>query len=109
MDQINANLDRIADLSDDELGSLMDTVVSEFEAVETQERTPDVMESIKSLANAAKTIKSEKARRVAEAEEAAKIAAEAAAIIKGEDVSEDVEESDGVEERHRRSRGTGRP
>lgn len=98
MDQINANLDRIADLSDDELGSLMDTVVSEFEAVETQERTPDVMESIKSLANAAKTIKSEKARRVAEAEEAAKIAAEAAAIIKGEDVSEDVEESDGVEE-----------
>lgn len=98
MDQINANLDRIADLSDDELGSLMDTVVSEFEAVETQERTPDVMESIKSLANAAKTIKSEKARRAAEAEEAAKIAAEAAAIIKGEDISEDVEESDGVDE-----------
>lgn len=85
MDQINANLDRISELSDDELKSLEGSIVSEFEAVQTQDLTPDVVESMKLLARAAVAVRNEVAQREAQAQQLAMEAAEAAQAIKGID------------------------
>lgn len=82
MDQINANLDRISELSDDELKSLEGSIVSEFEAVQTQDLTPDVVESMKSLARAAVAVRNEVQQRTAQAAQLAAEAAEAAEAIK---------------------------
>lgn len=85
MDQINANLDRISELSDDELKSLEGSIVSEFEAVQSQDLTPDVVEGMKALARAAVAVRSEVAQREAQAKQLAMEAAEAAEAIKGID------------------------
>lgn len=99
MDQISANLDRISELSDEELNQLKDSIKSEFETVESQELTSDVAKTMQTLANAAKSIRAEQDRRVSEAAELASIASEAAAIVKGEDADPEAEgtEPDGDE------------
>jgi hypothetical protein len=89
VDQINANLDRISELSDDELKSLEGSIVSEFEAVQTQDLTPDVVESMKALARAAVAVRTEVQTREAQAKQLAMEAAEAAEAIKGIDPDQD--------------------
>ena len=93
MDQIRENLDRLAELSAEDLKSLEDSVITEFGTLETQDHTPDVVESMIELANAAKAIKAENSRR---AEEAAQLSAQAnEAIAEMQSIqSEDSEDKD---------------
>lgn len=98
MDQFNDRLDRISELSEDELTSLREELLSEFNNVDDGEYTADKVESMKSLSAAFKNTKSEQARRVTEASTLAAEAAEAAASMKDvEEAAEDEEEEEASE------------
>lgn len=93
MDQIREGLDRISELSDEELKSLEDSVVAEFETVESQDPTREIVQAMTDLADAADAIRGEKEARVQEAAELAQQAAEASARMTAgtEEVDESVE------------------
>lgn len=94
MDQIRSALERLAELSGEELDKLLDDIVTEFESVDTQELSPQVVDSMTELATALDTVKQEKSRREEELAELSRRRDEAAAAIKGnrdETVAESVE------------------
>ena len=84
MDQIKSQVDSLAELSDEQVAELQTAIVSEFEAVEGQEPTPEIVDAMTSLADMLDTVRGETARREAAAEELASRAAEAAMRVKGE-------------------------
>lgn len=84
MDQIQESLDRIAELSAEELKSLADSIVTEFGVLETQDHSRETVDSMVKLADAAELVRTEEARRETEAQELSTQAAEAMARIKGE-------------------------
>lgn len=93
MDQIRETLSRLADLSEEELNSLKDSVISEFDSVsssaESQSPTREIVASMEELANANDAISEELSNRAAEAEELS-IAAEAAiSRFKGDETPAD--------------------
>lgn len=94
MDSIRENLDRLSDLSEDELKSLKDSVVTDFKTAETQDLTPEVVQTMTELANAKEAITSEMSNRVAQAAELSAQAADAAArMVDAEDeVTDEVAE-----------------
>lgn len=93
MDQYRENLDRLSDLSEDELKSLKDTVVADFKTAETQDLTPDVVKTMTELANAKEAITSEMSARVEQAAQLSAQAAEAAArMVDAEDAPDEVAE-----------------
>ena len=97
MDQIKLQLDKLSELSEEELAQLQTSIVSEFESVEGQEPTPQTVDAMTSLADALDTVRGETTRREAEAQELAARAAEASARVNGadgEDVTGDMEEVD---------------
>ena len=97
MDQIKLQLDKLSELSEEELAQLQTSIVSEFEAVEGQEPTPQTVDAMTSLADALDTVRGETTRREAEAQELAARAAEASARVNGadgEDVTGDMEKVD---------------
>lgn len=84
VDQIKSQVDNLAELSDEQVAELQQAIVSEFEVVEGQEPTPEVVDAMTSLADMLDTVRGETARREAAAEELATRAAEAAMRVKGE-------------------------
>ncbi len=97
MDQIKLQLDKLSELSEEELAQLQTSIVSEFESVEGQEPTPQTVDAMTSLADALDTVRGETTRREAEAQELAARAAEASARVNGadgEDVTGDMENVD---------------
>lgn len=93
MDRIKQMLDTIAELTDDQVIELQDAIVSEFEAVEGEDPTPESVEKMTTLADMLDTVRDESKRRTALAEELAARAAEAAYRVKGMNEDEgDMEE-----------------
>lgn len=84
MDQIKSQVDSLAELSDEQVAELQSAIVSEFEVVENQEPTPEIVDAMTSLADMLDTVRGETARREAAAEELSSRAAEAAMRVKGE-------------------------
>lgn len=98
MDQINEQLNKLTELTPEELTALKDSILAEFDSLDTQEnRTREAVEAMSSLADAHDQIAGEEVRREAEAEELSQLALDAATRIKGG--SEDTDEvSEGEEE-----------
>lgn len=103
MDKINEQLNKLAELTPEELSALKDSILAEFDSLESQEnRTREAVEAMSSLADAHDTIASEEGRREVEAEELSQLALDAATRIKGdaegtEEVSEDEEVNEASE------------
>jgi hypothetical protein len=93
VDRIKQMLDTIAELSDDQVAELKDSIIVEFETVEGQDPTPQTVDTMTELADMLDTVRAEAQRREAQAEELAARAAEAAMRVKG-DMKDDMEESD---------------
>jgi hypothetical protein len=79
VDQIRESLDKISDLSDDELDALENSVVSEFKTVQSQDPTREVVTNMIALADAADAVRSERETRSAESAKLAQAAADAVA------------------------------
>lgn len=88
MDSIREQLDRLADMNDEELSTLLDSITTEFGTLQSQDPTRDTVDAMVELADAKDMIESEQARRTAEAEELSQRAAEASARMNGEPASE---------------------
>lgn len=98
MDQIRESLGRIAELSEEELKSLEDSVLSEYASVKDQDPSPEVVDTLKELAIAAKAVKEEKAGRAAQAEQLAAEASEAVSEIEALTAKEDEEVDETTDE-----------
>ena len=85
MDHIKAQLDTLAELSDEQLAELQTSIISEFEAVEGEEPTPETVDAMTSLADSLDTVRGELSRREVQAAELAQAAADATARVKGTD------------------------
>jgi chemotaxis protein histidine kinase CheA len=94
MDEIKSLLDRLASLNEQEMSDLEAKILSEYETVESQEHTPDSVDSMFALADALEAVRTEQSNRVAAAKELESRAAEAAARIRGpQDAADDTEEA----------------
>jgi hypothetical protein len=89
VDQIKSQVDNLAELSDEQVATLQEAIVSEFESYESQEPTVESVDAMTTLADMLDTVKGETQRREAAMEELAGRAAEAAMRVKGEEVQED--------------------
>lgn len=102
MDQIRSAIERLQELSGEELDQLLESIVTEFESVDSQELSPQVVDSMTELAAALDSVKAEKSRREEELAELSRLRDEAAAKVRGnveETVAEDVTaETDSVTE-----------
>lgn len=94
MDQIRESLENIAELSEDEIKSLEDSILKEYESVKDQDPSPEVVETLKSLQTAAKAVKVEKSRRADEAAQLAADVADARSSIEELTAKESDEKSD---------------
>lgn len=99
MDQIRDTLGRLSELSDEELNSLHDSIVSEFDSVEKQDISAEVVEAMGELAAASAAVKEERVRREEEVKELSRLRDEATAAMRGSDeeteqVTEDTAEVD---------------
>ena len=83
MDQIKTQLDQLAELSDEQVAELQQSIVSTFESVESEQPTPETVDAMTSLADALDTVRAEVTRREAQAEELAARASEASARVNG--------------------------
>lgn len=81
MIEIANSLEKIAELSNEELSSLKESIVSEYSAIKESEPTREVVEQMQELASAAQAVVGETQRREAEAAELAAAAEEAGASI----------------------------
>lgn len=86
MDQIKTQLDNLAELSNEQVTALQDTIVSEFDRVEQDEPTLATVDAMTELADALDTVRGEVKRREVQAEELTARAAEASARVRGEDI-----------------------
>jgi len=82
-DNIKTQLDTLSELSDEQVGELQSEIVSQFEAVEGEEPTPETVDAMTSLADSLDIVRGELSRREALAEQLAAQAAEATARVKG--------------------------
>jgi hypothetical protein len=90
MDHIQSQLDKLAELTDEQIVELRDNIVSEFETVSTGDVTPQSVDAMTTLADMHDSVHEEVARREVQAAELATRAAEASARVKGEQTSEEV-------------------
>lgn len=95
MDRIKEMLDSLSDLSDDQVTELQETIISEFETVESNDPTPQTVDAMTSLADMLDTVRGEIKRREAQAIELAQRATEAANRVHGQDgdTEENMEEA----------------
>ena len=94
MDSIKQMLDTLTELSDEQVTELQTAIVSEFEAVEGEDPTPQTVDAMTTLADMLDTVRGETKRREAAAEELTARAAEAAMRVTG---GTDAEPEDGGE------------
>lgn len=83
MDQIKTQLDQLTELTDEQVAELQSQIVSQFEAAEAEQPTPQVVDAMTALADALDSVRGEVQRREAQAEELAARAAEASARVNG--------------------------
>ncbi len=83
-DQIKTQLDTIAELSDDQVAELQADIISQFEAVEGEDPTPETVDAMTSLADSLDMVRGELSNREAMTADLAIRAAEATARVKGE-------------------------
>lgn len=98
MDQIKAQIDNLAELSDEQVEELQNSIVAEFETVETAEPTPESVDAMTTLADMLDTVRGEVSRREAQADELVSLAAQAAERVHGTDSVEAAAEEIEVEE-----------
>jgi hypothetical protein len=82
VDGIKEMLDRLSDLDEGQLSDLESKIISEFETVEKQEPTAQVVDSMTALADALDAVRGEQHNRVAAAKDLEQRAAEAASRVK---------------------------
>lgn len=101
MDSIRDTLGRLSELSNEELESLHDSIVSEFDSVESQELSADVVEAMGELAAASDAVKQERLRREEEVKELSRLRDEATARMRGgdEETEQVAEETAEVDEK----------
>src|SRR4051812_6786071 len=75
-------LDRLSDLDEGELSDLESKIISEFETVEKQDPTAQVVDSMTALADALDAVRGEQQNRVTAQKDLEQRAAEAAARVK---------------------------
>ncbi len=92
MDQIRDTLSRLSELGDDELSTLNESIVSEFESVESQELSAEQVESMTELASALEAVREESTRREENVKELSRLKDEAAARVRGSSDTEEVVE-----------------
>jgi hypothetical protein len=85
VDHIKSQVDGLAELSDEQVVTLQESIVREFELVEGKDPSPEVVDAMTSLADMLDTVRGETSRREAAKEELASRAAEAAMRVNGED------------------------
>ena len=90
MDQIKTQVDSLSELSDEQVTELQSSIVREFEMVEGQEPSPEVVDAMTSLADMLDTVNGETKRREAAAEELAARAAEATSRVEAATGDEEV-------------------
>lgn len=91
MDSIKAQLDQLAELGEETLTELADSMVAEFGKYEAEEPTSDSVAAMTELADMLDTVRGEMQRRETLAAELTQQAAEAAMRVKGDEVpSEEV-------------------
>lgn len=83
-DQIKTQLDGISELSDEQLAELQADIISQFEAVEGEDPTPETVDAMTSLADSLDIVRGELSNREAQAAELAQRAADATARVKGQ-------------------------
>lgn len=87
MDNITEMLNRISELSEEELSALRETIVTTFNELSKQELNKDVANQMTELGTAAQAVKSEETRRVEELAALEQAKASAAALVNGDPVS----------------------
>jgi hypothetical protein len=90
VDQIKTQVDSLSELSDEQVTELQSSIVREFEMVEGQEPSPEVVDAMTSLADMLDTVNGETKRREAAAEELAARAAEATSRVEAATGDEEV-------------------
>jgi len=96
VDRIREMLDRIGDLSDQELSELEGMVLSEFETVEKEEPTAASVDAMTNLADALDTVRGELGSRQQAAAELSRRADEARARVKGSEGGDETGEPEGA-------------
>jgi hypothetical protein len=81
VDSIMEQLSKLQELSDDELGQLEESALSEFETVQGAELSTESVASMNKLADAVEAVRTEQARRVTAAAALKEAAAEAASRV----------------------------
>ena len=101
MDNIKSQIDRLEELSEEELSTLQSTITSEFEALTETDLTPQSVDTMDELATMLDSVRGEESRREAQLEELATRAAQASARVTGteeeapvDDMPTEDEESD---------------
>lgn len=84
MDNIRSQIDRLDQLSDEEITGLEASIVSEFDTFADADLTTDSVDAMSELADMLDSVRGEVARREAQAEELAVRAAEASTRVRGE-------------------------
>ena len=95
MDPIQDMLDKITELSDEQLGELESQALAEFETQESQDLTSQTVDRMSQLADAVDAVRAEKDRRAAEAAELAERVAQVKNRVKGTEAGEAVGEPEG--------------
>jgi hypothetical protein len=90
VDHIKTQLDKLSELTDEQVSELQNSIVSEFESVEQGDPTPESVDAMTTLADMLETVRGEVTRREAQAEELASAAEAAAAIVHGTDTEEEM-------------------
>jgi hypothetical protein len=99
VDRIKEMMDSLSELDDAQVTELQKSIISEFEAVESEDPTPQTVDAMTSLADMLDSVRTELKTREAAIQELAQRAAEAATRVHGqegevkEDDSEDSSES----------------
>jgi hypothetical protein len=94
VDRIKEMMNQLSELDDETVGQLQADIIAEFETVESEEPSSQTVDAMTSLADMLDAVRSEVKQREAAAQELAQRAADAAARVKGEDVTEEDSSSD---------------
>jgi len=93
VDQIKEMLNQLTEIADDQVSELQGQIVSEFEAVEKEDPSPQTVDAMTSLADMLDSVRTEMKQREAAAQELAQRAAEAASRVYGDsDTKDDADE-----------------
>jgi chemotaxis protein histidine kinase CheA len=81
VDHIKSQLDMLAELDNEQVSALQDSIIGEFDSVESQDPTPESVDAMTALADMLDTVRGEVTRRDAQLEELTAQAAEASSRV----------------------------